>query len=91
MMRIRGGFRGGTSHRRLCEPLRFAGSGQHPMREVDATLTRLTSCVSRDLCDELAVNFCFLNSKVGSWRRGGGGWEGEREGEGEGGGQQWQK
>lgn len=26
-------------------------------------LARLTSCVSRDLCDELAVNFCYSNSK----------------------------
>jgi len=26
---------------------------------VDVILSRLTSCVSRDLCDELAVNFCY--------------------------------
>eukprot|EP00879_Flechtneria_rotunda_P030238 GHRR01032845.1.p1 GENE.GHRR01032845.1~~GHRR01032845.1.p1 ORF type:complete len:618 (+),score=302.18 GHRR01032845.1:303-2156(+) len=31
---------------------------------IDAILSRLPSCVSRDLCDELAVNFCYSNSKA---------------------------
>lgn len=29
----------------------------------DLVLSRLPTCVSRDLCDELAVNFCYSNSK----------------------------
>lgn len=35
---------------------------------VDLALSRLPSCVSRDLCDELAVNFLWSNSKGGRKR-----------------------
>ncbi|DBA81963.1 TPA: hypothetical protein ACH3X1_007672 [Trebouxia sp. C0004] len=31
---------------------------------VDALLSQLPKCISRDLCDELSVNFCYLNSKA---------------------------
>lgn len=31
---------------------------------MDALLSQLPKCISRDLCDELAVNFCYLNSKA---------------------------
>ena len=31
---------------------------------VDALLAQLPKCISRDLCDELSVNFCYLNSKA---------------------------
>ncbi|MEW5297640.1 MAG: hypothetical protein WDW36_000836 [Sanguina aurantia] len=31
---------------------------------LDAVLSRLRTCVSRDLCDEVAVNFCFVSSKA---------------------------
>lgn len=46
-----------------CAILCAAGQGGH-RSEVDVVLARLGSCVSRDLCDELAVNFCYVNSKV---------------------------
>ena len=31
---------------------------------VDALLAQLPKCISRDLCDDLSVNFCYLNSKA---------------------------
>lgn len=31
---------------------------------VDALLAQLPKCISRDLCDELSVNFCYVNSKA---------------------------
>ena len=31
---------------------------------VDALLGQLPKCISRDLCDELSINFCYLNSKA---------------------------
>ena len=31
---------------------------------VDALLAQLPKCISRDLCDELSINFCYLNSKA---------------------------
>ena len=30
---------------------------------LDALLAQLPKCISRELCDELSVNFCYLNSK----------------------------
>lgn len=30
---------------------------------MDVLLSRLPVCVSRDLADELAVNYCFMNTK----------------------------
>ncbi|KAF8071278.1 UPF2 [Scenedesmus sp. PABB004] len=39
-----------------------AAVAEHPSA-VDVILARLPSSVSRDLCDELAVNFCYSNSK----------------------------
>lgn len=31
---------------------------------LDALLSQLPKCISRELCDELSVNFCYLNSKA---------------------------
>ena len=31
---------------------------------LDALLAQLPKCISRDLCDELSVNFCSYNSKA---------------------------
>eukprot|EP00798_Chlamydomonas_sp_ICE-L_P014700 gene14700-20740_t len=36
--------------------------GQAPS-QIDTVLNNLPYCVSKDLCDEIAVNFCFMNSK----------------------------
>jgi hypothetical protein len=33
-------------------------------KQLDMLLLRLSSCVSRDLCDEFSLSFCYLNSKV---------------------------
>ncbi len=30
---------------------------------LDLVLSKLSTCVSRDLADELAINFCYCNSK----------------------------
>ncbi|KAG2482394.1 hypothetical protein HYH03_018672 [Edaphochlamys debaryana] len=40
------------------------GGGGGDGGAMDLIVTRLGSCVSRDLADELAVNFCYINSKA---------------------------
>jgi hypothetical protein len=50
--------------RRLTPPPPPSAGAGSALREVDRILRSLTSCVSRDLCDELAVNFCYANSRA---------------------------
>jgi regulator of nonsense transcripts 2 len=46
------------------DPATAAAAAAAPeVQGVDLILSRLHTCVSRDLCDELAVNFCYSNSK----------------------------
>ncbi len=40
-----------------------AASAASTNRELELILGRLPTCVSRDLCDELSVNFCYCNGK----------------------------
>ncbi len=39
--------------------------------QLDLLLSRLRSCVSKDLADELAVNFCYMQVGVGCFAGGG--------------------
>lgn len=41
-----------------------AAGGAKTKAAVDALLAQLPKCISRDLCDDLSVNFCYLNSKA---------------------------
>lgn len=40
-----------------------AAAAAEPSSTLDLILSRLPTCVSRDVCDELSVNFCYCNSK----------------------------
>lgn len=37
--------------------------GLHGAREVSGLLERLPECTSRDACDAVAINFCFVATK----------------------------